>query len=32
MPVGMQIHAFADGVDKDATQEQWQAWLNGVYA
>jgi uncharacterized protein YndB with AHSA1/START domain len=32
MPVGMQIHAFADGVDKDATQAQWQAWLNGVYA
>jgi hypothetical protein len=32
MPVGMQIHAFADGVNKDATQATWQAWLNGVYA
>jgi uncharacterized protein YndB with AHSA1/START domain len=32
MPVGMQIHAFADGVDKDAMQAAWQEWLNGVYA
>jgi uncharacterized protein YndB with AHSA1/START domain len=32
MPVGMQIHAFGDGVDKDATQAAWQEWLNGVYA
>jgi hypothetical protein len=32
MPVGMAIHAFADGVDKDATQAAWQEWLNRLYA
>ena len=31
-PVGMQIHEFSVGVDKDGVQETWQRWLNGVYA
>ena len=31
-PVGMQIHEFSAGVDKDGVQETWQRWLNGVYA
>jgi uncharacterized protein YndB with AHSA1/START domain len=32
MPVGMAIHLFVDGADKDAVQSAWQSWLNGVYA
>jgi hypothetical protein len=32
MPVGMAVHAFAEGVDKDEAQAAWQAWLNGLYA
>jgi uncharacterized protein YndB with AHSA1/START domain len=31
-PVGLQIHLFDDGADKDAVQARWQAWLNGLYA
>jgi hypothetical protein len=32
MPVGLQVHLFVDGADKDAIQARWQAWLNGLYA
>ncbi|MEN3281195.1 MAG: hypothetical protein V7607_2335 [Solirubrobacteraceae bacterium] len=34
MPVGMVVHLFTDGADADAdaTKQQWQDWLNGVYA
>jgi uncharacterized protein YndB with AHSA1/START domain len=31
-PVGLQIHLFVDGADRDAIQATWQAWLNGLYA
>jgi uncharacterized protein YndB with AHSA1/START domain len=31
-PVGMVVHLFADGADKEKIQATWQAWLNGVYA
>ena len=31
-PVGMVVHAFADGVDADAEKAKWQSWLDGVYA
>ncbi|HWF52295.1 MAG TPA: hypothetical protein VG294_16765 [Solirubrobacteraceae bacterium] len=27
-PVGMSIHAFADGVEPDATKKRWEQWLH----
>ena len=32
MPTGMSGHLFADGVDKNRTEQAWQGWLNGVFA
>jgi uncharacterized protein YndB with AHSA1/START domain len=32
MPVGLQVHSFAEGVDADASKQALGRWLNGVYA
>jgi hypothetical protein len=32
MPTGMSGHLFADGIDKNRTEQAWQGWLNGVFA
>jgi hypothetical protein len=32
LPTGMSGHLFADGVDRNRTEDAWQAWLNEVFA
>jgi hypothetical protein len=32
MPVGLTLHLFSDGVDREKTEKAWSAWLNGVFA
>ena len=31
-PTGMSAHLFADGVDKEASERAWKAWLDKVFA
>lgn len=32
MPVGVSLHLFADGVERDKTEQAWRAWLDDLYA
>jgi hypothetical protein len=32
LPTGMSGHLFAGGVDRNRTEDAWQAWLNEVFA
>lgn len=32
VPVNLSLHLFAEGIDREQTEQTWQAWLDGVFA